>query len=123
MECQKWYITNFFGTLNDNFLKATYKNNLEIPDFYSDTQLDFLQGLLKDCLNQKPEERPSAAQVGELMQIFSSSLEENGGNGKIMPYAEAKKLAEEIITKLNDGTSWETIQKDYKDKITYGKLY
>ena len=35
---------------------------------------------------------------------------------------EAKKLAEEIITKLNDGTSWEAIQKDYKDKITYEDL-
>ena len=35
---------------------------------------------------------------------------------------EAKKLAEEIITKLNDGTSWETIQEDYKDKITYEDL-
>ena len=35
---------------------------------------------------------------------------------------DAKKLAEEIITKLNDGTSWETIQKDYKDKITYEDL-
>ena len=33
-----------------------------------------------------------------------------------------RKLAEEIITKLNDGTSWETIQKDYKDKITYEDL-
>ena len=35
---------------------------------------------------------------------------------------DAKKLAEEIITKLNDGTSWETIQKDYKDKITFEDL-
>ena len=35
---------------------------------------------------------------------------------------DAKKLAEEIITKLNDGTSWENIQKDYKDKITYEDL-
>lgn len=35
---------------------------------------------------------------------------------------DAKKLAEEIITKLNDGTSWETIQNDYKDKITYEDL-
>ena len=36
--------------------------------------------------------------------------------------ADAKKLAEEIITKLNDGTSWEQIQKDYKDKVTYEDL-
>ena len=35
---------------------------------------------------------------------------------------DAKKLAEEIISKLNDGTSWETIQKDYKDKITFEDL-
>lgn len=35
---------------------------------------------------------------------------------------DAKKLAEEIITKLNDGTSWEKIQEDYKDKITYEDL-
>ena len=35
---------------------------------------------------------------------------------------DAKKLAEEIITKLNDGTSWETIQKDYKGKITFEDL-
>ena len=35
---------------------------------------------------------------------------------------DAKKLAEEIITKLNDGTSWETIQKDYKDKVTFEDL-
>lgn len=35
---------------------------------------------------------------------------------------DAKKLAEEIIDKLNDGTSWEDIQKDYKDKITFEDL-
>lgn len=35
---------------------------------------------------------------------------------------DAKKLAEEIISKLNDGTSWETIQKDYKDKVTFEDL-
>ena len=36
--------------------------------------------------------------------------------------ADAKTLAEEIIDKLNDGTSWEEIQKQYKDKITYEDL-
>ena len=35
---------------------------------------------------------------------------------------EAKKLAEEIIKKINDGTSWEDIQKEYKDKVTYEDL-
>lgn len=35
---------------------------------------------------------------------------------------EAKSLAEEIINKINDGTSWEDIQKEYKDSITYEDL-
>ena len=35
---------------------------------------------------------------------------------------DAKKLAEEIIKKINDGTSWEDIQKEYKDKVTYEDL-
>lgn len=35
---------------------------------------------------------------------------------------EAKALAEEIINKLNDGTSWEDIQKEYKDQVTYEDL-
>jgi len=35
---------------------------------------------------------------------------------------EAKKLAKEIINKINDGTSWEDIQKEYKDQVTYENL-
>ncbi len=35
---------------------------------------------------------------------------------------EAKALAEEIINKLNDGTTWEDIQEEYKDKTTYEDL-
>ncbi len=35
---------------------------------------------------------------------------------------EAKALAEEIIKKINDGTSWEDIQTEYKDQVTYEDL-
>ena len=35
---------------------------------------------------------------------------------------DAKKLAEEIIDKINDGTSWDTIKSDYKDKVTFEDL-
>lgn len=35
---------------------------------------------------------------------------------------DAKKLAQEIIDKINDGTSWKDIQKKYKDKVTYENL-
>ena len=32
--------------------------------------------------------------------------------------ADAKKLAEEIISKLNNGASWDDVKAEYKDKIT-----
>ena len=35
---------------------------------------------------------------------------------------EAKALAEEIITKINDGTSWDDIKEQYKDKTTFEDL-
>ena len=54
-----------------------------------------------------------------LVEVKSDSDKDDS---KKLSDADAKKLAEEIITKLNDGTSWEQIQKDYKDKITYEDL-
>lgn len=54
-----------------------------------------------------------------LVEVKSDSDKDNS---KKLSDEDAKKLAEEIITKLNDGTSWEQIQKDYKDKITYEDL-
>lgn len=59
---------------------------------YEDNQLLFLGSLLKDCLAQNPAERPSAAQVGELLQIFSASI---GDPKNLIPYDAAKKMAEE----------------------------
>lgn len=54
-----------------------------------------------------------------LVEVKSDSDKDDS---KKLSNADAKKLAEEIITKLNDGTSWEQIQKDYKDKVTYEDL-
>ena len=54
-----------------------------------------------------------------LVEVKSDS---DGEDSEKLSDEDAKKLAEEIITKLNDGTSWEQIQKDYKDKITYEDL-
>lgn len=54
-----------------------------------------------------------------LVEVKSDSDKDDS---KKLSDEDAKKLAEEIITKLNDGTSWEQIQKDYKDKVTYEDL-
>ena len=51
------------------------KNSGKIPNFYSDEQCNFLQELLKDCLNPESANRPSAAQVSELLQVFFTLLE------------------------------------------------
>ncbi len=51
--------------------------------------------------------------------LVETSEEEDS---KKLKDAEGKKLAEEIISKINDGTSWENIKKDYKDKVTFEDL-
>ncbi len=83
----------FNNLFQENFLRDQ-RDAGKIPNFYTDEQCDFLQGLLRDCLNPDPAERPSAAQVAELLQLFSSSLGGNGGNGNIMSYSDAKKIVE-----------------------------
>lgn len=51
-----------------------------------------------------------------------SSDSESKDDNKKLSDEDAKKLAEEIITKINDGTSWDDIKKEYKDKVTFEDL-
>lgn len=51
----------------------------------------------------------------------SSSDSEKSDSNKLSD-DDAKKLAQEIIDKINDGTSWKDIQKEYKDKVTFEDL-
>jgi len=52
-----------------------------------------------------------------LVEVSSSEDDEEGLSDE-----DAKALAEKIITKLNDGTSWEDVQEKYKDQITFEDL-
>ena len=52
----------------------------------------------------------------------SSDNSSNDSKKKKLSDEEGKKLAEEIISKINDGTSWKDIQKNYKDKVTFEDL-
>ena len=52
----------------------------------------------------------------------SSDSSSNDSKKKKLSDEEGKKLAEEIISKINDGTSWKDIQKNYKDKVTFEDL-
>ena len=52
----------------------------------------------------------------------SSDNSSSDSKKKKLSDEEGKKLAEEIISKINDGTSWKDIQKNYKDKVTFEDL-
>ena len=52
----------------------------------------------------------------------SSDSSSSDSKKKKLSDEEGKKLAEEIISKINDGTSWKDIQKNYKDKVTFEDL-
>lgn len=51
--------------------------------------------------------------------LVETSSEENS---KKLKDEDGKKLAEEIIGKINDGTSWDDVKKEYKDKVTFEDL-
>ena len=52
----------------------------------------------------------------------SDDSSDNSDDSNKLSDEDAKKLAEEIIDKINDGTSWEDVKKEYKDKVTFEDL-
>ena len=52
----------------------------------------------------------------------SSSSSKSSDNKNKLSDSDAKKLAQEIIDKINDGKSWKDIKKEYKDKVTFEDL-
>jgi len=94
-----------------DYLRLDYRRNEYLDDYIKDS-------ISKDEIQKYYEENVFGDINTQHVLVEVSTSESDGKlNDK-----DAKKLAEEIITKLNDGTSWETIQKDYKDKITYEDL-
>ena len=94
------------------YLTLDYRRNLYLDDYVeknlSDEEIDkyYKDNVFGDI------------NVQHVLVEFSEDSEDEDG----LTEEDAKNLAEEIINKLNDGTSWETIQKDYKDKITFEDL-
>lgn len=104
-----------FKALEDKEFLIKQKNDGKLQAEYSDIQLKFLNQLFRDCLNPNPAERPSMAQVGELLEILLSyeESEENkmielpfilgkhrtkddvfNKRAKLMTYKTAKAMAE-----------------------------
>ena len=95
-----------------NYLRLDYRRNLYLDEY--------IKNNIKDDEIQKYYDDSVYGDINTqhvLVEVKSNDEDKNKLSDE-----DAKKLAEEIITKLNDGTSWETIRKDYKDKVTYEDL-
>ena len=94
-----------------DYLKLDYRRNKYLDEY--------IEKNLSDDEIQKYYDKNVFGDINTQHVLVEVTSTEDDGK---LSDEDAKKLAEEIITKLNDGTSWETIQKDYKDKITYEDL-
>lgn len=104
---------NGFSSYNAflDYLKLDYRRNKYLDEY--------VEKNLSDDEIQKYYDENVFGDINTQHVLVEVSTSEDDGK---LSDEDAKKLAEEIITKLNDGTSWETIQEEYKDKITYEDL-
>ena len=93
-----------------DYLKLDYRRNKYLDNYVE-------EGLDDDDIEEYYDENVFGDINTQHILVEVNSGEEDGLNDE-----EAKELAEEIITKLNDGTSWEDIQEEYKDDITFEDL-
>ena len=95
-----------------DYLKLDYRRNKYLDEYVED-------GLKDEDIEEFYDEKVFGDINTQhiLVEVKSSEDEEDGLSDE-----DAKKLAEKIITKLNDGTSWKDVQKKYKDQITFEDL-
>lgn len=79
-----------FKALEKKDFLVKQKEEGKLQAEYSDLQLKFLNQLFRDCLNPNPAERPSMAQVGELLQILLSTFSKEEENIIIGGYRKLK---------------------------------
>ena len=96
-----------------DYLKLDHRRNEYLEDYVED-------GLTDDEIKKYYDENVYG-DINTQHVLVEVKSDDSEDDSKLSD-EDAKKLAEEIITNLNDGTSWETIQKDYKDKITFEDL-
>lgn len=90
-----------------NFLKLDYRRNLYLKDY--------VEKNLKDNEIQDYYDKNVFGDIN--CEHILVSIDDEG-----LSKDEAYDLAEEIIKKINNGTKWEDIQKEYKKQITYENL-
>ena len=106
---------NGFSNYNDflDYLKLDYRRKKYQDKYIEDTITD------KEIEKYYEENVFGDINCQHILVPVKSSEDENAEG---LTEDEAKKLAEEIISKINDGTTWEDVQKEYKDKVTFEDL-
>ena len=95
-----------------DYLKLDYRRNKYLDKYVEDGLKD---EDIKEFYDEKVFGDINTQHI--LVEVKASEEDKEGLSDK-----DAKKLAEKIITKLNDGTSWKDVQKKYKDQITFEDL-
>ena len=94
-----------------DYLRLDYRRNKYLDDYVE-----------KNIEDKEIEKYYSDNVIGDInCQHILVEVSSSDDDGKLSD-EDAKALAEEIIDKLNDGTSWEDVQEEYKDKITFEDL-
>ena len=96
------------------YLKLDYRRNL-----YYD---EYVESLISDKDIEKYYKDEVFGDVNSKHILVSVSKDDTSENEKELSDEDAKKLANEIIDKLNKGTSWDDVIAEYKDKITAEEL-
>ncbi len=127
-ENAEYYINmykEYYGYTEEQFLSSNGFNNYN--EFIEYLKIDnrrkkYLDDYVKKNLSDKEIETYYNKNVyGDIncQHILVETAEDSKDKLKD---EDGKKLAEEIIGKINDGTSWDDIKKEYKDKITFEDL-
>ena len=105
------FLEQYGFATEEDFLK-TLKLDYRRNKYYD----EYVEATITDNEIQKYYDNEVFGDV-DSKHILVAIDEENGLNDE-----EAKKLAKEIIKKLDSGTSWDDVVKEYDDKITHEEL-
>jgi len=114
----------YYGDTEEEFLERNgFSNYQEFIDYLklAYRRTEYVKDYLKDSLTDKEIEKYYEENVFGDINCEHVLVTVGSGDNSLSD-EDAKKLAEEIIKKINDGTTWDEIKKEYKDKVTYENL-
>lgn len=91
-----------------------YKTNIQKEKYFE----EYVESLVKDSDIEKYYKNNVTGDIDSKHILVNVSSDSEDG----LSDSDAKKMAEEIIKKLNKGTSWDDVIKEYKDNITDEEL-